>query len=133
MDWHALWDKIFLLRKHWRMKKLSVEEVWIKKLIRSFLLILVGVLTLQLWWLWWIVLYWCSWNVNRSCINWSNRKGRSNSLLILMNTFDFALTLHLMKKVLDISNELSQALQRKDKTSSMLWIWLTSQRSNYKL
>ncbi|KEH17515.1 hypothetical protein MTR_0010s0390 [Medicago truncatula] len=36
------------------------------------------------------------------------------STIKLMNNFDFALTLHLMKKVLSISNELSQALQRKD-------------------
>jgi hypothetical protein len=39
---------------------------------------------------------------------------QSNGLLLLMNNFDFAITLHLMKKVLGISNDLSQALQRKD-------------------
>jgi hypothetical protein len=41
-------------------------------------------------------------------------RGEAKGLLILMNNFDFALTLHLMKKVLGISNGLSQALQRKD-------------------
>jgi hypothetical protein len=37
----------------------------------------------------------------------------ANGLSILMTSYDFALTLHLMKNVLDISNELSQALQKK--------------------
>jgi hypothetical protein len=43
-------------------------------------------------------------------------KARSdaNGLSILMGSYDFALTLHLMKIVLGISNELSQALQKKD-------------------
>lgn len=41
-------------------------------------------------------------------------RGEANDLLILMNNFDFAPTLHLMKKVLGMLNELSQALQRKD-------------------
>jgi hypothetical protein len=31
-----------------------------------------------------------------------------------MDSFNFALTLHLMKNVLDISNELLEALQKKD-------------------
>jgi hypothetical protein len=42
------------------------------------------------------------------------QKVEANGLILLMNTFDFALTLHLMKKVLGISNELSQTLQSKD-------------------
>jgi hypothetical protein len=43
-------------------------------------------------------------------------KARSdaNGLSILMASYDFALTLHLMKNVLGISHELSQALQKKD-------------------
>jgi hypothetical protein len=40
----------------------------------------------------------------------------ANGLSILMTSYDFALTLHLMKNVLDISNELSRYI----KTSSML-------------
>jgi hypothetical protein len=40
----------------------------------------------------------------------------ANGLSILMTSYDFALTLHLMKNVLDISNELSRNI----KTSSML-------------
>jgi hypothetical protein len=35
-------------------------------------------------------------------------------LSILIASYDFVLTLHLMKNVLDISNELSQTLQKKD-------------------
>ncbi|CAI8612368.1 unnamed protein product [Vicia faba] len=41
-------------------------------------------------------------------------RAKANGLLFLMDKFDFALTLHFMKNVLDISNELSQSLQKKD-------------------
>ncbi|XP_024634822.2 zinc finger MYM-type protein 1-like [Medicago truncatula] len=50
----------------------------------------------------------------RDDVSIKDGRGEAKSLLILMNTFDFALTLHLMKKILGFSNELSQALQRKD-------------------
>jgi hypothetical protein len=38
----------------------------------------------------------------------------ANILIQSLQTFDFAFNLHLMKNVLGITNELSQALQRKD-------------------
>ena len=38
----------------------------------------------------------------------------ANNLLELMNSFTFVFCLHLMRDVLGITNELSQALQRKD-------------------
>jgi len=41
------------------------------------------------------------------------QKAEANGLILLMNTFDFALTLHLIKKFSCISNELSQTLQKK--------------------
>ncbi|KAH1192999.1 Zinc finger MYM-type protein 1 [Glycine max] len=44
----------------------------------------------------------------------ADQKAEANGLLHLLEDFDFAFTLHLMKNVLGISNELSQALQRKD-------------------
>jgi hypothetical protein len=37
-----------------------------------------------------------------------------NGFSILIASYDFVLTFHLMKNVLDISNELSQTLQKKD-------------------
>ncbi|XP_050906241.1 uncharacterized protein LOC127119919 isoform X2 [Lathyrus oleraceus] len=43
-----------------------------------------------------------------------DQRAEANGLLLLFEEFDFAFTLHLMKNVLAISNELSQALQRKD-------------------
>jgi hypothetical protein len=39
----------------------------------------------------------------------------------------------LMKNVLDISNELSQTLQKKDQNILNVMNWLISQRSGYKL
>ena len=44
----------------------------------------------------------------------ADQRAEANGLLYLLEDFDFAFTLHLMKNVLGISNELSQALQRKD-------------------
>ncbi|KAG4108988.1 hypothetical protein GLYMA_U031215v4 [Glycine max] len=44
----------------------------------------------------------------------AHQRAEANGLLHLLKDFDFAFTLHLMKNVLGISNELSQALQRKD-------------------
>ncbi|KAG4387320.1 hypothetical protein GLYMA_11G176303v4 [Glycine max] len=44
----------------------------------------------------------------------ADQRAKANGLLHLLEDFDFAFTLHLMKNVLGISNELSQALQRKD-------------------
>ncbi|XP_077251769.1 uncharacterized protein LOC143890993 [Tasmannia lanceolata] len=44
----------------------------------------------------------------------SEQKGEAFLLLDLLQRFDFIFTLHLMKVVLGITNELSQALQRKD-------------------
>jgi hypothetical protein len=41
-------------------------------------------------------------------------RAEAKGLLFRMDDFNFALTLHLMKNVLGISNELSQALQKKD-------------------
>lgn len=39
-----------------------------------------------------------------------NVRGKVNGLLLLMDKFDFELTLHLMKNILDISKELSEAM-----------------------
>ncbi|KAM4113611.1 hypothetical protein ACJW30_04G009000 [Castanea mollissima] len=44
----------------------------------------------------------------------SNQRAEANILIGLLQTFEFVFDLHLMKGVLGISNELSQALQRKD-------------------
>ena len=44
----------------------------------------------------------------------ADQRAEANDLLHLLEDFDFAFKLHLMKNVLGISNELSQALQRKD-------------------
>ena len=44
----------------------------------------------------------------------SIHKAQATDLLDAMQCFDFAFRLHLMKMVLEITNDLSQALQRKD-------------------
>ena len=41
----------------------------------------------------------------------SNQRAEANILIGLLQTFEFMFDLHLMKSVLGISNELSQALQ----------------------
>ena len=43
-----------------------------------------------------------------------DQRAEVNGLLDTLQTFDFVFTLHMMKTVLGITNELSQALQRKD-------------------
>lgn len=45
--------------------------------------------------------------------DWQN-KSQARSLLRIMENFEFVFLLFLMKRVLGIINELSQALQRKD-------------------
>lgn len=47
-------------------------------------------------------------------VSGKDARGGENGRLLLMDNFDFTLTLHLMKNFLGISNELSQALQKKD-------------------
>ena len=44
----------------------------------------------------------------------ADQRAEVDGLLEKLQTFDFAFTLHLMKNILGITNELSQALQRKD-------------------
>ncbi|XP_074323429.1 uncharacterized protein LOC141660349 [Apium graveolens] len=44
----------------------------------------------------------------------SNQRSDANDLLDVIQYFEFGFLLHLMKNVLGITNELSQALQRKD-------------------
>ena len=43
-----------------------------------------------------------------------DNNGMANSLLLNIQQFDFVFNLHLMKTILAITNELSQALQRRD-------------------
>ncbi|KAL1154618.1 hypothetical protein V6Z11_A09G254800 [Gossypium hirsutum] len=45
----------------------------------------------------------------------SNQKAKANTLLGLMHSFEFVFSLHLMRHVLRITNNLSEALQRKYK------------------
>ncbi|KEH41750.1 transmembrane protein, putative [Medicago truncatula] len=53
-------------------------------------------------------------NMLKDDVTVKDGRGEENGLLLLMNNFDFAITLHLMKKVLGISNNLSQTLQIKN-------------------
>ena len=41
-------------------------------------------------------------------------RGKASGLMKSMEVFEFVLILHLMLKVLDLTNDLSQALQQKD-------------------
>jgi hypothetical protein len=45
---------------------------------------------------------------------YSEQRVEANLLIQSLQTFEFAFNLHLMKSVFGITNELSQALQRKD-------------------
>ena len=45
----------------------------------------------------------------------SEERFEANSTLKFRQTFDFVFTLYLMKNILGFANDLSQALQRKDK------------------
>jgi len=42
------------------------------------------------------------------------KRGETRNLLSLILTFEFTFSLHLMNKILGMSNELSNALQKKD-------------------
>ena len=44
----------------------------------------------------------------------AEQRGEKNVLLDLLQSFEFVFNLHLMRSILGITNELSQALQRKD-------------------
>jgi hypothetical protein len=46
---------------------------------------------------------------------YSEQRAEENILIQSLQTFEFAFNLHLMKSVLGITNELSQALQQKDR------------------
>lgn len=60
----------------------------------------------------------------------SEQKGEACVLLDLIQSFEFVFNMHLMKNVLGISNELSQALQRKDQdiVNAMILVKLSKQR-----
>ncbi|XP_058733557.1 uncharacterized protein LOC131605187 [Vicia villosa] len=66
----------------------------------------------------------------RDDVSAKDARGEANGLLLLMDNFNFALTLHLMKNVLGTSNELSQALQKKDQgiISAMNLVNITKKR-----
>ena len=44
----------------------------------------------------------------------AKQRAQVNNLLVFIQCFEFVFTLHLMKTILGITNDLSQALQRKD-------------------
>ena len=44
----------------------------------------------------------------------AEHRGEANVLLDLLQSFEFVFNLHLVRSILGITNELSQALQRKD-------------------
>ena len=44
----------------------------------------------------------------------AKQRAQIDNLLVLIQCFEFVFTLHLMKTILWITNDLSQALQRKD-------------------
>ncbi|XP_065626546.1 uncharacterized protein LOC136066336 [Quercus suber] len=60
----------------------------------------------------------------------SDQRAEANILINLLQTFEFVFDLHLMKGVLGISNELSQALQRKDQdiVNAMKLVDISKQR-----
>ncbi|XVF53583.1 hypothetical protein PTKIN_Ptkin05aG0109900 [Pterospermum kingtungense] len=64
----------------------------------------------------------------------SAQKCEANKLLGLMQSFDFVLTLHLMKVILGITDELSKALQRKDQdiVNAMTLVKISKQRLQMK-
>jgi hypothetical protein len=63
-------------------------------------------------------------------ILYSKQRVEANILIQLLQTFEFAFNLHLMKSVLGITNELSQALQQKDQNilNAMKLVEVSKQR-----
>jgi hypothetical protein len=61
---------------------------------------------------------------------YSKQRADANILIQSLHTFEFAFNLHLMKSVLGITNELSQALQRKDQdiVNTMKLVEVSKQR-----
>jgi uncharacterized membrane protein len=61
---------------------------------------------------------------------YSEQRAEANILIQSLQTFEFAFNLHLMKSVLAITNELSQALQRKDQNilNAMKLVKVSKQR-----
>ena len=59
-----------------------------------------------------------------------DQRAEANILIGLLQTFEFVFDLHLMKGVLGISNELSQALERKDQdiVNAMKLVDISKQR-----
>ena len=60
----------------------------------------------------------------------AKQKVQADNLLILIQCFEFVFTLHLMKTILGITNDLSQALQRKDQdiVNAMTLVKITNQQ-----
>lgn len=60
------------------------------------------------------------------------QKKWAKNLLKLMLSFNFVFYLHLIRDILGITNELSQALEKKDQDLWMLWTWLSYVNNNSK-
>ena len=60
----------------------------------------------------------------------AKQRAQTDNLLILIQCFEFVFTLHLMKTILGITNDLSQALQRKDQdiVNAMALVKVTKQQ-----
>ena len=60
----------------------------------------------------------------------SKQRGEASNLLYSMQSFEFVFSLHLMRSILGITNDLSQALQRKDQdiVNAMRLVQLSKQR-----
>ena len=58
------------------------------------------------------------------------QRGQANDLKLLMQTFEFVFILHMMKSILGITNDLSQALQRKDQdiVNAMAYVRVSKSR-----
>ena len=59
----------------------------------------------------------------------AKQRAQADNLLVFIQCFEFVFTLHLMKTILGITNDLSQALQRKDQNivNAMALIKVTKQ------
>ena len=60
----------------------------------------------------------------------AKQRAQADNLLVLIQCFEFVFTLYLMKTILGIKNDLSQALQRKDQdiVNAMALVKITKQQ-----
>ena len=102
------------------MVRFKVGEGWIKKLVTNGLLTHVGDHIMGHFWTWFVILALVIDVLEVVEEDGLHLKQRAEACVLInvLQSFDFAFNLHLIKNVLGIANELSITLQRKDQDIS---------------